>query len=137
MAVHDIDANVLLRLYLKDVPEQFELARKLFGHSEHQFVLPNIALSDFVYALQAHYEFARPDIEESVTLLTRIPTLLISEEGIRAVKKYATHPKLSINDCILAEEAAADHRRLITFDHKLANQYQNAAQLDQAYLDAL
>ena len=128
-----IDANILLRLIAGDVPEQQTVSAQLVGDKAHPVTVDSAALIEVAYALEHHYAFTRAACSSQIREVLDLPTVVGEFSAFRsALAMWATHPKLSLPDCYLAEKAQADHATpLWTFDHKLANQHP-AAQLAAA-----
>jgi len=128
MSLASLDANVLLRLSLQDLPDQHELARRLVSGAPNRFVVGHIALNEYIFALQTHYKFSRPQIATMVREVLGLPTIVGDYKVVlSALTVYETHPKLSFPDCYLAEEAASLNAiPLWTFDKKLALQHEAA-----------
>ena len=130
MATSCLDANVLLRLILQDVPEQYERAKRLISSVPDTFVVSHAALNEAVFALQNHYGLARTQIVAMVKWVLTLPTIVGDYDTVlAALDAYATHPQLSYTDCYLAEEAARLAVPLWTFDKKLARQHPSAQEV--------
>ena len=125
MAATCLDANVLLRLILQDVPEQYERAKRLVSSVPNMFFISHAALSETVFALQNHYALDREQIAAMMKWIIALPTIIGEYETIvAALDSYVSHPQLSYTDCYLAEEAAQlALLPLWTFDKKLARQH--------------
>lgn len=118
-----LDANVLLRLVLGDIPEQSEIAFKLLERSK-ALLISDIALVEVVFALERYYEVPRAGIVEIIEALSNNPKLVFNAELMeQALKLYPNHPKLSFEDCCLAAYARHEEAMpLWTFDRKLGKQ---------------
>lgn len=123
-----LDANVLLRLLLNDVPEQNLAATKLLQDAPGQFAVADTAIIEVVFVLERHYEFMRLQIVEAVEGLMSLPEINCNR-GLfaTALPLFTKHPALSFEDCCLAKYAELnDAKSLWTFDQKLANQTPSA-----------
>lgn len=119
-----LDANVLLRLLLNDVPVQNAAATKLLQDSAGQFAVADTAIIEVVFVLERHYEFTRLQIAEAVEGLMSLPEINCNR-GLfaTALPFFSKHPALSFEDCCLAKYAELNEAKpLWTFDQKLANQ---------------
>lgn len=123
-----LDANVLLRLLLNDVPKQHAAAIKLMEISTDQFAVADTAIIEVVFVLERHYQFSRPQIKEAIDGLASLPSLNCNRELLSgALPLYARHQKLSFEDCCLAVYAELNNALpLWTFDIKLAHQARGA-----------
>ncbi|MBU6389833.1 PIN domain-containing protein [Patescibacteria group bacterium] len=119
-----LDANVLLRLLLNDVPGQHLAAAKLIEGSPRPFVVSDIAIVEMVFVLERHYGFTRAQIAEAIEGLASLTEINCHWELLkRALPIFSRFPKLSFEDCCLAVQAELDDALpLWTFDQKLANQ---------------
>jgi predicted nucleic acid-binding protein len=122
-ALGSLDANVVLRLLLDDVPEQHELALLLLR--EHgPLSVSDIAFIETIFVLGRAYGLTRAQQSQAVLGLLRQPGIVGSTELFeRAFDNYAGHSKLSFEDCYLVAAAnLSGNGPLWTFDKKLASQ---------------
>lgn len=123
-----LDANVVLRLLLNDVPDQHVAAVALVEGADASFVVSDIAVIEVVFALCRHYKFSRAAAGEAIEglmSLTRIECNRVMFK--RALVLFTEHPKLSFEDCCLATHAELSNAEpLWTFDKKLAGQAHSA-----------
>lgn len=126
MTVFDgsLDANMILRLLLNDVPEQHEAATKLLRNNASQFAVADVAIIEIVFVLCRAYEFSREQTAEAVQGLMELQRVNCNRSLFeRALPLFVEHPALSFEDCCLAVYARLnDAEPLWTFDRKLANQ---------------
>lgn len=118
-----LDANVVLRLLLDDVPQQHQLAVALV-RLPVTLAVSDTALIETIFVLGRAYELSRPQQAEAILGLLRQPGITGSVEYFEsAFALYLAHPKLSFEDCylVVAAERSGD-RPLWTFDKKLATQ---------------
>ncbi len=117
-----LDANVVLRLLLNDVPDQHVAAIALVDGADAPFVVSDLAVIEVVFALCRHYKFTRPAAAEAIEglmSLTRIECNRVMFK--RALAFFTDHPKLSFEDCCLATYAELSNAEpLWTFDKKVA-----------------
>lgn len=123
-----LDANVVLRLLLNDVPDQHAAAVALIRGTDAPLVVADIAVAETVFALCRHYEFSRPAAAEAIEgLMSLIGIECNRVVFTRALALFIDHPKLSFEDCCLAAYAdCSDAEPLWTFDRKLARQAPSA-----------
>jgi predicted nucleic-acid-binding protein len=123
-----LDANVVLRLLLNDVPDQHVAAIALVESADAPFVVSDVAVIEVVFALCRHYEFSRAATAEAIEglmSLTRIECNRVMFK--RALTFFTDCPKLSFEDCCLATYAELSNAEpLWTFDKKLAGQAHSA-----------
>lgn len=121
--IESLDTNILLRMMLQDIPEQFELAIKLMERKDVIYLVSDAMLSEAVFVLTR----MKVDRETIVAILTQFvarPNVKASElMDIELFWMYLHYPKLSFTDCYLALEAALNKAEpLWTFDKALAKE---------------
>lgn len=118
-----LDANVLLRLLLEDLPEQHDAALALLTGGG-RFAVSDVALIEVAFVLGRAYGLTRAQQREAVLGLLDQPQIEGSRDVFAgALERYVVRPKLSLEDCYLV--AAAEHHGyapLWTFDRKLVSQ---------------
>ena len=123
-----LDTNLLLRLALRDVPEQYEAVRDLVTRPGARYRVTDTAINEVAHALTHHYDLSRPQVAQIVRALVTDPSIEANKGLISSViEQLETHPAMSYTDCYLAEEAhATGNEPLLTFDKKLAKQHPSA-----------
>jgi predicted nucleic-acid-binding protein len=119
-----LDATVLLRLVLDDLPAQHQAAAALLETSQHPFAVADTALIELVFVLENYYQFSRPAIQETVELLLSLPSIAADQQLFTVVLPlFVTQKALSFEDCYLRAYALVqDAKPLWTFDKKLSKQ---------------
>ena len=119
-----LDANVVLRLLLNDVPDQHAAAVALVEGADAPFVVSDVAVIEVVFALCRHYEFSRAAAAEAIEGLMSLTQIDCNRVMLmRALPFFTDHPKLSFEDCCVATYAELSNAEpLWTFDRKLAGQ---------------
>ena len=127
-AAGSLDANVLLRLLLNDIPEQHQSVVSLFGRARGQFTVADTAIIELVFVLERNYGFTRVAIADAVEGLLSLPEINGNRRLFScALLLFQKRPALSFEDCCLATYAElSDAAPLWTFDKKLANQAPSA-----------
>jgi predicted nucleic-acid-binding protein len=123
-----LDANVLLRLLLNDLPDQHQAVVKLFLDSSKQFAIADTAVIETIFVLERNYKFTRNAIVETIEGLMSLTEINCNRPlFIKALPLYLKHPGLSFEDCCLATYAELNNAKpLWTFDQKLAKQAPSA-----------
>ena len=118
-----LDANVVLRLLLNDVPEQHDAAVVLL-QTGGTFFVSDIALVETVFVLGRAYGLNREQQSEAIAGFVNLPQIVANASLFdRALTLYVGHPKLSFEDCYLVTAAdVTSNQPLYTFDRKLASQ---------------
>ena len=117
-----LDANVLLRLLLNDVPDQHAAALSLLETSPAQFAVADTAVIEVAFVLERHYQFSRRQIREAIDGLLSLTELNCNRALFKsALSIFAKHASLSFEDCCLASYAVLNQAEpLWTFDRELA-----------------
>ncbi|TFB73208.1 type II toxin-antitoxin system VapC family toxin [Cryobacterium glaciale] len=118
-----LDANVVLRLLLNDVPEQHDAAVALL-QAGGTFVVSDIALVETAFVLGRAYGLTREQQREAIQGLIYLPQIIAKASLFdRALTLYVQNAKLSFEDCYLVTSAdMTSNQPLYTFDRKLASQ---------------
>lgn len=127
--IHEsLDTNIILRLMLKDIPEQCHKTQDLFMRYGYIYDVADLAITEAVYVMEQQYRLSRTKIVDGVQKLLLFPGLRYNQALFNQVfPMYLEHPKLSFNDCCLAAYAALNEAEpLWTFDRDLAKQLPTA-----------
>ena len=110
-----VDANVLLRYLLNDIPEQAVVARQAI---ESGAAVEIEVVAEVVYVLQRVYEVPRAKTAEVLGDLC--PKLICSRLNvlIEALEAYGS-TSLDFVDCVLLASAKVEQADVLTFDKKL------------------
>ena len=123
-----LDANILLRLLLNDIPEQHAAVVRLLQKAKGQFAVADTAVIETVFVLGRHYEFSRAAIAEAIEGLMSLTEINCNHALLeKALSLFTKNPALSFEDCCLVTYAELNNAKpLWTFDRKLANQAPSA-----------
>lgn len=127
-----IDANVMLRIILGDIPKQRAKALELLKQPRTTFYLSSVAIMEIAFVLEKLIGYSRAEIAENLSRVLGAYNNIDYEAGIlrSALELYTKRPSLSFDDCYLVEEAAhKNHAPLWTFDHKLSAQSPSAKEI--------
>ena len=98
-----LDTNVILRIILKDTPEQGLKIQDMFMRQGVTYEVADLAVTEVVYVLQTFYRWTRSGIVDALTaILEAFPLKYNKVLFERVFRMYLEHPKLSFNDCCLA-----------------------------------
>jgi len=122
-----LDANLILRWLLDDVPDQSAAVDRLLT-SGASCRLPDVAVIEVAFVLERTMRLSRELVADYVDAILAVGSVVIDRAlWQRAVSSYRSHPKLSIADCYLAAQAAVTGDvPLYTYDLKLARQLPEA-----------
>jgi predicted nucleic-acid-binding protein len=112
-----LDTNVLLRLILNDVPEQYLVIKKLLA-SGSNFTVADAALFEMIYVLEKVYRQPREQVAKNVRGIIRNEQFICNKKLLEGtIDLYQNETKLSIIDCALTRYAELDNcLPLFTFD---------------------
>ncbi len=126
MSRSSLDANIVLRVLLNDVPDHADRAAKLLDRSP--CYLTDVVIVECVFVLEKAYKLDRDFITASLSSLFELNTLEYNEALItEAFDLYGSLPTLSFADCYSVAEAMLRGNRLITFDGAILKKCGSAA----------
>ena len=113
-----VDANVVLRYLLADVPILFTRSEQIL---ENEVVyLPFEVLAEVVYVLDKVYAVSRGEISASLTELLKYPTVSTydADVAIRGLETYSDS-SLDIVDSLLCGYRSVQGAEVVSFDKAL------------------
>ena len=113
-----VDANVVLRYLLADVPALFTRSEQILEHDA--VYLPFEVLAEVVHVLDKVYSVSRREISASLAELLKYPTVTTynAEVAIRGLKIYCDS-SLDIVDSILCGYRSVQGAEIVGFDKQL------------------
>lgn len=126
-----LDTNILLRLIVKDIPEQGLKVQDLFMRQGIDYEVADLAVTEAVYVLQSWYHWTRSGIVDALmTVMKDFPLNYNKALFDQVLPMYLEHLQLSFNDCCLAGYAMLNQAEpLWTFDKALAKESGTAKML--------
>jgi predicted nucleic-acid-binding protein len=116
-----LDANIILRFLLNDVPSQTARAKILL--SKPAIYVSDVVFSEVAFVLEKGMKFERAYIGLLLRTLTALPNLTHNNVVLpEAIMLFETRKSLSFVDCYVSIEAKTFGVTLYTFDKKLLNQ---------------
>lgn len=115
-----IDTNVLVRLIVRDDPEQVRCAEAFVTSGAW---VSHLVLAETMWVLDAVYERSAGQIASALDLLLNHKDLSLqdSDAVASAIEQFKKRPALGFSDCLTLEIARkAGHLPLGTFDKDLA-----------------
>ena len=113
-----LDANVILRYFLNDVPTQSLKSKAVIGSSS--VYVTDVVLTEVVFVLERVIEMDRSDIVRLVSAFLSLPNLIYNDYFLdQTIELYGTQKSLSFVDCYAATEAKMYNNVLVTFDQQL------------------
>jgi predicted nucleic-acid-binding protein len=123
-----LDANILLRFVLGDVPEQVKHIDGLFKKGQI-FDVADVAIVEFVFVLEKVYGFTRGNVVENLIAIISHTQINSNQDlFLKTIQVYTLHSKLSFMDCVLLSSARLNETcPLYTFDKALITNSNNDA----------
>lgn len=115
-----VDTNLVVRLIVRDDPEQAEVAEKFTAAGAW---VSHLVLAETTWVLDAVYERTSEQIATAVDMLLNHATLTLQDADVvtSALERFRKWPALGFSDCLVLETARrAGHLPLGTFDRGLA-----------------
>lgn len=118
-----LDTNIILRLALRDVPEQCSKIQDLFMRQNVVYNVADLAVTEAVYVMQKRGGRREQIVEALSVVLNEFGLQYNKALFDRVFPIYLAYPKLSFNDCCLAVYATLNQAEpLWTFDKDLAKE---------------
>jgi len=110
-----LDANVILRYLLNDIPEQADVASDAIKTGA--FTIPEV-IAEVIYVLDGVYQVKRAEV--SGTLIELLDEISINEKPviIKALELYRNN-HLDYVDCVLIARSNLFGENVLSFDKKL------------------
>ena len=115
-----IDTNVLVRILVRDDPDQAAAADAFIGGGAWVSLL---VLMETAWVLRSVYERTSAQIAAGIELLLDHETIVVQDADLaeRAVAEFRKHPSIGFSDCLIVEQARkTGHLPIGTFDRALA-----------------
>lgn len=115
-----VDTNVLVRLVVRDSPEQVRVAESFIASGAW---VSHLVLAEAMWVLDAVYERKPEQIAGAIEMLLNHKDLTIQDAEVvtAALEHLRRRPALGFSDCLVLEIARkAGHTPLGTFDRDLA-----------------
>ncbi len=125
-----VDTNIILRLVLKDVPEQCMRIQDMLMRMGVTYDVADLAVTEVVHVLQGK-DWSRKSIIDSLSAILEMSWFNYNRALFDQVfPMYVQNPSLSFNDCCLSVYAALNGAEpLWTFDQALAKKSPTAKML--------
>ena len=118
-----LDTNIILRLALRDVPEQCMKIADLFMRQDVIYEVADLAIIEAVYVMQKGGNTREQIVDMLSVTLNDFELEYNKALFERVFSMYLACPKLSFNDCYLSGYAVLNESEpLWTFDRDLAKQ---------------
>jgi predicted nucleic-acid-binding protein len=115
-----VDTNVLVRLVVRDSPEQVRLAESFIASGAW---VSHLVLAEAMWVLDAVYDRTPGQIAGAIDMLLNHKDLTIQDAEVitAALENFRKRPALGFSDCLVLEIARkAGHTPLGTFDRDFA-----------------
>ena len=118
------DANIILRLLLKDLPDQTEkveiLFKKIVNQNTNIIILPSVLAEVLYVSTGSIYQIDREIIASQLGKLLRRPEFASKDNQI-VLASLETYKKTAFDfvDCFLTNKAKSEATQVISFDKDL------------------
>ena len=115
-----IDTNVLVRILVRDEPDQTAAADAFVSRGAWISLL---VLMETAWVLRSVYERTSAQIAAGIELLLDHETIVVQDADLvgRALAEFRKHPSIGFSDCLIVEQARRTaHLPIGTFDRALA-----------------
>ena len=115
-----VDTNVLVRLVVRDDPEQVQIAESFTAAGAW---VSHLVLAETAWVLDAVYDRTAEQVATAVDMLLNHKALTIQDADVvgSALEHFRKRPTLGFSDCLVLEIARkAGHLPLGTFDRDLS-----------------
>lgn len=115
-----VDTNVLVRLIVRDDPEQVRQAEAFVAPGAW---ISHLVLAEAVWVLASVYDVNATGIATAVGMLMEHDQLALQDRDVveRALLEFNQHPSIAFADCLIVQIARkVGHRAIGTFDRSMA-----------------
>jgi predicted nucleic-acid-binding protein len=113
-----IDANVILRYILEDIPVQSEISKNLIENKECTVL--NEVLAEVIYVLEKVYKIQRNEISSVIINLINYSNILMSnKEVVKSAVSIFANKNIDFIDALLCSYNWITGKKVFTFDKKL------------------
>lgn len=97
-----LDANLALRYFLNDLPEQAKAVEELVKKTEVKLVLTDLVVAEIVWVLQSTYKLERFDIANKIKALINLKCIESNKTLLEKTLIYYVEYNISFIDAYLA-----------------------------------
>lgn len=123
MTSYIVDANLILRYLLNDIPTQADITEAYFRQARKgkiSLTIPTVVLNEVVYVLVKAYKLSRIQVVDKLIGILDMDYLDIEERIIiKETLKFYTKPFISFIDAYLFVKSQKTGKELLTFDKRL------------------
>ena len=116
--MNSLDANVVLRYILHDIPDQFRRSEVLINGSP--CYVSDVIVTEVVYVLEKLMDVPRSNIALILRKFLALETINCNDQLLmEVIDLFEAKRTLSFSDCYAAVEAKRSENNLATFDKEL------------------
>lgn len=122
--IESLDTNLIITLLTVRDEALYEKLKSYIRKTKNLFYIDDIVISEAAYVLKSRYGLNHSEIAEAVEAIIDNTRFITNRDLFKNILPvYLAHPKLSFNDCYIAEKARQKKALpLWTSDHKFALQ---------------
>jgi len=118
-----IDANLILRYLLNDIPAQADITEAYFRQAKKgtiSLTIPTVVVNEVLYVLVKVYKLTRTQLTDKLIAILDMDYLDIEERSIvKETLKFYTKPSISFVDAYLLAKSQITDKELLTFDRRI------------------
>lgn len=116
--MNSLDANVILRYLLRDIPEQAAKSQQIITTSV--CYVSDVIITEVAFVLERRIGLSREQVAALLGKFVELPTIVCNESLlIYTIELFAKQRQLSFPDCYAAVESRGNSDVLLTFDSNL------------------
>ncbi|HMM79859.1 MAG TPA: PIN domain-containing protein [Pyrinomonadaceae bacterium] len=116
--MNSLDANVILRYLLRDIPDQAERSKRIITTSV--CYVSDVIITEVAFVLERSVGLDRQEVAALIGKFVELPTVVCNESLlVSTIKLFAKRRQLSFPDSYAAVEARRNSDKLLTFDSDL------------------
>lgn len=112
-----IDANIILRFLVNDLPEQAERCAELLKRLEtgmEQVLLPDLVLADIVWTLEKFYKLSKREIRDIMASILALKGLQFSSKAVaREAFQFYVEKNIDWTDAFVSSQMMSKKRKQI------------------------
>lgn len=119
-----IDANVFLRFFLNDIPNQQKIAENLLQEAKNKklnLIIPQIIIFEIEFILTKYYLFPKNEVIDRLLSIIGAHYLDVQDRDIFQIAiAFYRDKNISLVDCFLKAQSEETGIDIFTFDQNLA-----------------
>lgn len=115
-----IDTNYIVRYLVRDIEEEYQLAKNLFEDLSAELRIPTIVMAETVYILENHYKIRKEEAISAIELIIMQPNIDCEKFIFDSLQIYK-NSNISYYDSLILAETKNKGYQLKSLDKKLSS----------------